>query len=331
MNAAYEYALPTNVANLMAGPCLTEHIGAHGLADPSPLRGQPGGCQGSVPWPQSPMLAASQPLDIASLRSGALHVGYDCSSGGKDGTLRGSNSAPVYSSCPGGSLQECLHAYSSHSGSTVIISPYMAAGCSARMMTRGTNSQSAIGSTSESIATWSWDDDEMPPPPPPPQRGVYGIHMGGPLDTVSTRSLAGTHEVKRRQQRQWWQRMSMPPSVRTAPGDCTVNSVRSAQHLMVRLQRQLDAFRGGDLFLRRFEMLGAQKRRCGGALRVLLNPSQVCLSGGSTFSSATTCVLKTACMQLYPLHGELLTVLPGDSHDEWRAWVCTRSHRRQPS
>lgn len=266
LNPAYEYALPTQVARLMEGPCArSEHVGTHGLDNASQLRSISRGCRESSPWLHSPMVAAAHPPDTASLRSGSLHIKTSHSSGDRGGSLRESNSAPVYSSCPGGRLQESLGAHSTDSGNTIIISPYMLTDCRTCMMTHATYDQSAVGSTRESTRTW----DSAEPPSPSPQREVYGIHIGGPRDTFTTLDSAATQEVKRGMQRPWWQRMWPRPSLQTLPDDCTVDSVQSTQQLMTRAQRQLDAFRGGHLFLERFEMLGAQNRRRGGALPVI--------------------------------------------------------------
>ena len=280
-NPAYEYALPTEVANLMAGPCVeTEHVGTHGVNNTGSLRGQAGACWGRLPWQQLPMLAATQPPDAASLRCGARHINDGRSSGGRDGPLRGSNSAPVHSSLPGRNHAELLSAHSTHSaGNTIIISPYILTDSSARMMTRCSHDLSTIGSTGESMRSWYDDDETLPPSPPPQQQEVSRDH------TVSTCGPSGIHEALRGQQRQCWQRNWMPSSARTPPADCTVDSVQSARQLMARLQRQLDAFREDDLFLRRFEMLGAQNRRRGGAFPVLITPPRACSSCGAAFST----------------------------------------------
>ena len=292
MNPAYEYALPTQVARLMAGPCVkTEHVGANGFDAASPIHSQPGGCRGRVPWLQSPMLAATQPLNAASLRSGAMPIGGSCSSSGRYGSISRTNLAPVYSSRHSGNPQESLGAHSNAVGSTIVMSPYMPNGRSACMLTRCTHEQSAIGSTI--VSTRSWDDAETPPPPPPQQQDVFGINMGGLRDTVGTRDSARIHGPVRAQNRQWWQRMWLPAAVQTPPDDSTVNSAQSAQQLLARLQRQLDGFRTDDLFLMRFEMLGAQTRRRGGALPGLLYFPPGCSSDVAAFISPRMCVLKS--------------------------------------
>ena len=287
MNTAYEYALPTQVARLMAGPSAkTENVILHGLDAASQHRCQPGVYRGvyrgSTPWLQLPILAATHPLDIATIRSGARRINDQ----GRDRSVRVANSAPVHSSRPVGNTQESLgDVLSNDSGSTIVISPYMPDGCSRCVMTRCTHDQSAIGSTRESMR--SSHDDETPPPPQPPQQGVYGIHMGGPRDSVSTGDSSGIHEVERRQKRQWWHRIWLPTASQTAPVPSTVESVQSAQQLMARLQRQLDAFREDDLFLRRFKLLGVKNRRRGGAWPALRKASRGCLCGGTAFISAT--------------------------------------------
>ena len=293
LNPAYEYALPTEVANLMAGPCVeTEDVGAHGVIDTSSLRGQAGGCWKSLSWLQLPMLAATESPKAAPHRCGAIHPTSGRSSGGGDGTLRGSNSAPVYSYLPGRNVSVLLGTHSTHSaGNTIIISPYILTDSSARMMTRCSHDLSTTGSTGASTRSWYDDDETLPPSPPPPQQQEMSrVHTGGSRDTVSTSNSSGIHEALRGQQRQCWQRNWLPSSARTPPADCIVGSIQSARQLMARLQRRLDAFRENDLFLRRFEMLGSQNRRRGGAFPVLFTPPRGWFSGGAAFSSSTMSV-----------------------------------------
>lgn len=285
MNPAYEYALPTQVARLMAGPYVrTEHAGTHGLDAALPGHSQPGGYWGSIHCLKPPILAATQPLKSASLRSGALHCDDSHGRGGRDGSVPGTNSAPVYCTRREKNQQDSLGAQSNDCGSTFVVSPYMPPRCSARMMT---HDETVIDSTGAS--TRSWDDDETPPPPLPPQKEVFGIHLGDPCDTHSARGSPETHVS---QPRQWWHQMWSSPPVRTPPADSTDDSVQSAQQLMARLQRQLDSFRVDDLFLGRFAMLGAQKRRCGGALSVLFHPSWDDRAVLPRFSGAAMCVFK---------------------------------------
>ena len=266
MNPAYEYALPTQVARLMAGSTVGTLDEETPKKAKSSFRMHGGGRRGSIRRIQVPMHAATQPPDLASLRPLALHTEDSGGSGAAGGSVPGSNTAPLASARQDAFRQESLEA-KSEADSTIAIVPHVATG-GERSSPMHTQDQT-VGVT-ETVSQM-WDDIALPPPPPPPppQREIFGIRLGRAHETESTRDHTGSSVLgggrQRRQGVSWLAPSTGPSTGYSATEEISTAAVLTAQQLMDRLHRQLDGFRASDLFLGRFEMLGRHKRRRGGA------------------------------------------------------------------
>ena len=104
------------------------------------------------------------------------------------------------------------------------------------------------------------------------------MQLGRAHDTESTRDSTGSSAPRGRRQQHW--RRSGPAS---SLGPSTLDSateevsvVLTAQQLMDRLHRQLDGFESSDQFLGRFELLGRNERRRGGASAMALRVQASC-------------------------------------------------------
>ena len=268
MNPAYEYALPTHVAHLMAGPTVETTLSADTLKETKggPFHGHGGGHRGIIRRLQLSMHAATQPADLRSPRQ-MPQTKDGGGSSGSGGGMGSAITAPLAIARSNAFQQESLEAQSD-TGSTVIVAPYMASG-GTDMSPVHTQDQT-VGGT-ETATTQLQDDVELPPPPLPPQPEMFGIRLGRAHDTDSTRDSAGSSALLRGGRQQRWRRSCVDASeassrVNCIPEDASPAAVLTAQQLMDRLHWQLDGFGSSDQFLGRFELLGRHERRRGGAL-----------------------------------------------------------------
>ena len=276
MNPAYEYALPTHVAHLMAGPTVETKLSADTLKETKggPFHGHGGGHRGIIRRLQLSMHAATQPADLRSPRQ-MPQTKDGGGSSGSGGGMGSAITAPLAIARSNAFQQESLEAQSD-AGSTVIVAPYMASG-GTDMSPVHTQDQT-VGGT-ETATTQLQDDVELPPPPLPPKREIFGIRLGRAHDTESTRDSTGSSALRGGRQQRWrrsWLPSSVGPStVESATEEVSATAVLTAQQLMDRLHRQLDGFESSDQFLGRFELLGRNERRRGGALTMALLSTQL--------------------------------------------------------
>eukprot|EP00892_Ulva_mutabilis_P004444 jgi/Ulvmu1/2371/UM130_0002.1 len=261
MNPKYEYALPTRVARLMAGPLMdTDEVAARKATKKERTTRGNGGGRRDVRRLQLPVLAVTQPQPPPTYAPGRP-LSASTAGGSMGGSVPGSNTAPLAGTARNTRRQPSLQARSDESGSTVIIAPYNVPDGFA-VAPVATQDQT-IGGTHEfsTVSTRSWDTLSLPPPPPAePRREIFGIRLGRTRDATT-----GT-EVRRQQQRGrlWLSPLSGPSTVDSTTDEASTLGQMTGEELIVRLHRQLDAFGEDDLFLGRFEMLGRQQRRRGG-------------------------------------------------------------------
>ena len=286
MNPAYEYALPTQVARLMAGPTVETTFDADTPeeAKGGPLHAHGGSRGGIIRRLQLPIHAATQPADLASLRPVSSQTEDSGGSGAAGGSVPGRNTAPLASARPDELRQESLEAQS-EADSTTAKAPDMLPG--GKGMSPVHTQDQTVGGT-ETATTQLQDDVELPPPPLPPKREIFGIRLGRAHDTESTRDSTGSSALRGGRQQRWrrsWLPSSVGPStVESATEEVSATAVLTAQQLMDRLHRQLDGFESSDQFLGRFELLGRNERRRGGASAMALRVQASC--NGSNVSES---------------------------------------------
>ena len=270
MNTAYDYALPTQVALLMAGATVeTVDAETPKKAKRGPFHVHGGGRRGGVRGLQLPMHAATQPSDLASLRPVGVNTEDSGGSGCGGGSVPGCNTAPLASARPDALRQDSLVA-ESEAGSTVMLLPHLA---SSGSDPRPDHTQGqTVGGTETVSQMWDGTALSLPPLPPPPptprRREIFGIRLEWEHDTESTRDSTGSSALRGGRQQRWrrsWLAAPVAPStVDSATDEISSAAVLTAQQLMDRLQQQLDGFKNSDEFLGRFEMLGRHARRRGG-------------------------------------------------------------------
>ena len=278
MDPAYEYALPTQVARLMAGPTggTTFNADTPKEAKGGPFHAHGGGPGGSIRHLQLPIHAASQPAAIASLCPGSSQSEDSGGSGGCAGdSVRGRYPAPLESARPNKLRQQSLEVQNKAS-STAAKAPYMPPGGKGMLPVR--RQDQTVG-WAKTVTIQLQDDVELPPPPPPPQRGMSGMKLGRAHDTESTRDTTGSSALQGGRQQRWrqsWLASSVGLSTeKSATEQVAAAALLTTHQLMDRLHRQLDGFGSSDQFLGRFELLGRHERRRGGASAMALLSTQL--------------------------------------------------------
>ena len=288
MNPEYEYVLPTQVARLMAGTtCASNDIATQEHEQARPFYSRAGGRRGSIQEFQLPMLAATQPLDVTSFQMGPSITDYSSGSDPGDRSALGSRTTPI-SSIRRESYQHVLETHSGACGDTTVVAPYTLRSSSTCLQTRhiqdDTISQVCMASTVSTCAKRT-----LQLPLPLEQHGDE-IQPGPPAYTVWAHGMTGDGTHKQGRRRWQWLRSWLPRSSPTTPPCSTIGAEQTAEQLLVRLQRQLDGFCSGDLFLGRFEMLGAHSRRRGGVLTSYFTPLP------RLVSRAPACLIECASM-----------------------------------
>lgn len=272
MNPAYEYALPTDVARLMAGPSQdTDTIakksprrGRRLFGKPRPHGGRGRRARGAELHLDLPALAATQPWSNGSTWS-ARSSGQG--SGKRPMSPYGSvalpaSSAPIAGAAALGPREASLQARSFESGSD-----FRAQGSfdvdMARQSTTGTiydghESPSGDAAATE-FGTETWTSNRpQSPVMAPPQQQVHGIRIGRVLHTDPSTGWSD-----------WTESSEAKAVAAAAPAEVAAaapaaSDTMCGDRLIDRLQRQLDVFTEEDRFLGRFEMLGRTERRRGG-------------------------------------------------------------------
>eukprot|EP00892_Ulva_mutabilis_P004162 jgi/Ulvmu1/2117/UM127_0002.1 len=253
LNPAYEYALPTRVARLMAGGKLTTRTAASAANSAmqteknAPLQ-QHVALEGPLCLQTRP-LAGMEPLTTcpASQRQD-LQVEFFCSACAQrtlNGTAHRTGSA-------------CRNAAGSKGPKLPSALPQVA------------TQHPAEGNIMLTAAspTHAQSCDAMRLPLPPATVKVRGEPIVRP-DSAHGHA----HEVfpgstleqqQRHRQKSWLQRLTAPSTVDKTTEQTDSERPLTRGAMMAHLHRQLDAFGEGDLLLKRFEMPGRQQRRCGG-------------------------------------------------------------------
>ena len=266
MNPAYEYALPTNVARMMGGPILeTEEEMLLENLKAAPRGGTSIGGGGKKPAvstgsndrsPQDtrlPSLAMTQPGGTPSLRGVSLTDGSFGSGGGR-GSVQGAmlNTEPAVGAALDG-REGSLHAQSEVDapGTTIVVAPYdVTQSTHSRTVETSVGLLSRMRTVDGTISsTGSWDGSRTSGTPPPVTDGgpdIHGIHMGRVHDGATTSDGA-------------------PARAAAVDAGQTGTDVPKGDPRIRRLHRLLDGFAYDDLFLGRYELLGRDQRRRGGA------------------------------------------------------------------
>lgn len=297
MNDDFEYALPTEVARLMAAPVLEtgDALLLEDLQGDPPKRqdgAAPMTSRGSLPHLQS--LVATQPVVPGNWAEGDSIDGTWGPTIGPSGCA-GSNSAPLAGTAADPAREGSLGAQSDEPGSTIVVAPYdltqSSRATTARRGTMGGTISTSSGESPGSAATAS-DGVTLRDRS---KRALVGGTIGCTINSVSNEASAdsrwtsGTlpaveearpviHGIRmgRMHEVDAWECELSTSGTGAADGDGEVRATQRVDHggtgprqrrgAMAPLLRQLDCFGRGHLFLGRFELLGRDHRRRGGAI-----------------------------------------------------------------